>query len=75
MDIFAFIPAFITFIIAVYSLSNIFDKKDELTWRVWKLVFGILFTLLTIYFVNLGIREIHRVNKNNNSYIYYNNYY
>lgn len=74
MDIFAFIPAFVSLIIAVYSLSNIFDKKDELTWRVWKLVFGILFTLLTIYFVNLGIKEIHRVNKHNNSYIYYNNY-
>ena len=74
MDIFAFIPAFVSLIIAVYSLSNIFDKKDELTWRVWKLVFGILFTLLTIYFVNLGIKEIHRVNKYNNGYIYYNNY-
>lgn len=73
MDIFAFIPAFIALILTVTALSSIFDKQDEIIWRIWKLIFGVVLLILTIYLTNLGLKE--KSHSINSRYIYYNNYY
>jgi hypothetical protein len=73
MEIFAFLPAIIALILTVTALSSIFDKQDEIIWRIWKLIFGVILLILTIYLTNLGLKEKSR--SINNRYIYYNNYY
>jgi len=73
MEIFAFLPAIIALILTVTALSSIFDKQDEIIWRIWKLIFGVVLLILTIYLTNLGLKE--KSHSINSRYIYYNNYY
>ena len=63
MEIFAFMPALMSLIVTLYFLSSIYDKSDEWVWRLWKLIFGIVFVLLTIYLTNLGLKNYRQFNR------------
>jgi hypothetical protein len=61
MEVFALLPGIIALLLAVHILSSIFNKHEELTWRIWKLIFGVMLTVMAIYLVGKGLKEVHHV--------------
>ena len=76
MNFACFIPAIMSCIIAIYAFVRALDKNDDWIWRSWKFVFGIIFTIATIYLANLGLEEVSRAKQYNtyHSYQYYNDF-
>ena len=61
MEYFCFLPAIMSCIIAIYAFVRALDKKDDWIWRSWKFIFGVIFTIATIYLTNLGLEDLGRV--------------
>ena len=61
MEVFALLPGIIALLLAVHILSSIFNTYEELTWRIWKLIFGVMLTVIAIYLVGKGLKEVHHV--------------
>lgn len=72
MEFFSFLPGIIVLILTIRILANIFDKKEEMIWRIWKIIFGIILLFLSIHLINLGFKEVkpakYRVEKTYNYY-------
>ena len=61
MEVFALLPGIIALLLAVHILSSIFNTSEEFIWRIWKLIFGIILTVVSIYLVGKGLKEVHHV--------------
>ena len=60
MSFFAFLPAICAAIVTIVALSSIYDKNDEMVWRIWKLIFGIIVFIFTCYLFKLGLDDVHK---------------
>ena len=63
MEYFSLMPAAMCCIITIYIIASSFDKSDEYIMRFWKILFGIVLTLITVYLTNVGMDEIKKVNR------------
>lgn len=60
----ALIPALMLLVLTVYTYISALDKDSgELVWRLWKMIFAIVLTFLTVYMTKVGINEIKSAKK------------
>ena len=71
----ALIPAIASLIITVVTFLSCMNKDNEIIWRVWCFIFGIVFVLLTTFFFNIGAKEVQRYNRQYNYHEYYEDYH
>lgn len=63
MEYFSLMPAAMCCIITIYIIVGSFDKSDDYIMRFWKILFGIVLTLVTVYLTNVGMDEIKKINR------------
>jgi predicted PurR-regulated permease PerM len=69
------IPAIGSLILTVLAFLSCLNKENETIWRAWCFIFGVVLSLFTTFFFNLGAKEVQRYNRQYNYHEYYDDYH